>query len=195
MTAQPPSDLTRLLRASSAGDAGSAAATSRLVEIVYDELRALAAGIMRRERSGHTLQPTALVHEAFVRLVDQTGIVWQDRAHFFGIAARTMRQVLVDHARKRHAARRGGGWQRVTLDDAVPPTDADASHVIDLHEALERFAALDARAARVAELKVFGGLTNEEVGHVLEVSPRTVVSDWSMARMWLGRELSGGASA
>jgi RNA polymerase sigma factor (TIGR02999 family) len=193
MTSRPPSDLTRLLRASSAGDAGSAAATSRLVEVVYDELRALAAGIMRRERSDHTLQPTALVHEAFVRLVDQTGIVWQDRAHFFGIAARTMRQVLVDHARKRHAARRGGGWQRVTLDDAVPPADADACHVIDLHQALERFSALDARAAQVAELKVFGGLTNEEVGHVLEVSPRTVVNDWSMARMWLGRELSAGS--
>jgi RNA polymerase sigma factor (TIGR02999 family) len=192
MPSPPPAELTRLLRASSAGDERSAAATSRLVELVYDELRVLAASIMRREREGHTLQPTALVHEAFVRLVGETGIVWQDRAHFFGIAARSMRQVLVDHARKRNAARRGGGWQRVTLDDSARPAGADAYDVIELHETLERFSALDERAARVAELKIFGGLTNEEVGHVLGVSPRTVVSDWSMARMWLGRELRAG---
>jgi len=183
------SDVTRLLQLSRAGGALAAGTTARLVELLYDELRGLASSLMRRERADHTLQPTAVVHEAFVRLVGQSAVDWQDRAHFFGIAARTMRQVLIDHARKHGAERRGGGRQRVTLDDSAPIAGPEGCDVVELHETLERFAALDERAARVAELKVFGGLTNDEIAQVLDVSPRTVVGDWTMARMWLGREL------
>lgn len=184
-----PSDLTGMLQLSRTGGEQAAGTTARLVELLYDELRGLAASLMRRERAGHTLQPTAVVHEAFVRLVGRTEIGWQDRAHFFGIAARTMRQVLIDHARKHNAERRGGGGQKVTLDDSSGLAGATDYDVVELHETLERFTALDERAARVAELKVFGGLTTEEIAEVLEVSPRTVAGDWSMARMWLGREL------
>jgi RNA polymerase sigma factor (TIGR02999 family) len=188
MLPTPPSEVTRLLERSARGE-GEAGASRRLFELVYDELRRLAGSLMRRERGGHTLQPTALVHEAFLRLVGAPNIAWQDRAHFMGIAARAMRQILVDHARRHAAEKRGGGLQRVTLTDAEAVVPGDEIEVLDLHEALERFAALDPRAARVVELRVFGGLSVPEAAHVLEVSPRTVDGDWAVARMWLTREL------
>jgi len=185
-------EVTRLLAELEAGDGDAA---SKIFPIVYDELRGLADGYLRRERSGHTLQPTALVHEAFLRLTGATGIEWQDRAHFMGIAARAMRQILVDHARRHRAAKRGGGLTRVTLSGAEPAAPEEAAEILDLHEALERFAALDRRAAQVVELRVFGGLSVQEVAHLLEVSPRTVDGDWAVARMWLSRELGTGSTS
>jgi RNA polymerase sigma factor (TIGR02999 family) len=187
----PPSssEVTRLLLEQRV--AGDSDASRRLFELVYDELRRLASSLMRRERAEHTLQPTALVHEAFLRLVGAPRIAWQDRAHFMGIAARAMRQILVDHARRHAAAKRGGRLQRVTLSDDAAEAPADEVEVLELHEALERFATLDPRAARVVELRVFGGLSVPEAAHVLEISPRTVDGDWAVARMWLSRELGG----
>jgi RNA polymerase sigma-70 factor, ECF subfamily len=173
----------------------AADATNRLAEALYPELRRLAASLMRRERASHTLQPTALVGEAFVRLVDQTRTEWKDRAHFLGVASRVMRQVLIDHARRHAAAKRGAGIQRVTLNEDV---GADAGELIDvlmLEDALERLAALDARGARVVEMRVFGGSTREEIAEVLDVSTRTVDNDWAMARMWLAREFGRGTSS
>jgi RNA polymerase sigma factor (TIGR02999 family) len=194
MPPTPRSEVTRLLLGRNARGDGGADASRRLFELVYDELRRLAASLMRRERAEHTLQPTALVHEAFLRLVGATHIEWQDRTHFMGIAARAMRQILVDHARRHGAAKRGGGLTRVTLTGAELVASHDAVEILELHEALERFAALDRRAAQVVELRVFGGLSVQETSHLLEVSPRTVDGDWAVARMWLTRELgSGGA--
>jgi len=164
--------------------------TPRLVELMYPELRALAARLMRREREGHTLQPTAIVNEAFLRLVDQGTIEWQDRAHFVGIAARIMRQILVDHARRKRTAKRGGGAPCVTLDEAMVSAPGAAFDLIALDDVLTRFAALDARRSHVAELRVFGGLTAKEIAVELGVSTRTVESDWAVARMWLARELT-----
>jgi RNA polymerase sigma factor (TIGR02999 family) len=175
-----------LLDARSEGGSGP---TARLVEAVYPELRRLAGSLMRRERSGHTLQPTALVGEAFLRLVDQTRIQWQDRAHFLGIAARVMRQILVDHARRHAAHKRGAGTERVTFDESLGHGSEHGVTLLDLHEALERFAAVDPRGAQVVELRVFGGATVEEIAHTLGVSKRTVDTDWAVARMWLAREL------
>ena len=176
-----------LLDARKSADSG---ATDRLVEALYPELHRMAQGLMRRERAGHTLQPTALVGEAFLRLVDQTRIEWQDRAHFLGIAARVMRQVLVDHARRHVAAKRGAEMQRVTFDESLGHGSDRGFEVLELHEALERLATLDPRGAQVVELRVFGGSTIEEVAHVLGVSKRTVDNDWAVARMWLARELT-----
>ncbi len=184
-----PDDFTRILLELDADGADRSEVTHRLLEAMYPELRNLAQNLMRRERSGHTLQPTALVHEAYVKLVDDAKVQWQDRAHFMGIAARAMRQILVDHARRHSAAKRGGGLQRVTLDEAFGPAHERDFEVIALHDALNKFAQVDARAARVVELKVFGGLKIQEIAHVLDVSKRTVDGDWAMARMWLGREL------
>ena len=164
--------------------------TARLVELMYPELRALAARLMRRERAGHTLQPTAIVNEAFLRLVDQGTIEWQDRAHFVGIAARVMRQILVDHARRKRTAKRGGGAASVTLDEAMVSAPGTAFDLIALDDVLTRFAALDARRSQVAELRVFGGLTAKEIAVELGVSTRTVEGDWAVARMWLARELT-----
>jgi RNA polymerase sigma factor (TIGR02999 family) len=159
--------------------------------MVYDELHRIASRAMRRERADHTLQPTALVHEAYVRLVRGDDVAWQDRAHFLGIAAHVMRQVLVDHARKKHAARRGGHAARVTLTEGGLGRPDDAPELLDLHHALERFAAIDERAARVAELRLFAGATVPETAEALGVSKRTVDMDWAAARMWLTRELAG----
>ena len=195
MAPTPRSEVTRLLLERNARGDGGADASRRLFELVYDELRRLAASLMRRERAEHTLQLTELVHEAFLRLTGATGIEWQDRAHFMGIAARAMRQILVDHARRHRAAKRGGGLTRVTLSGAEPAAPEEAAEILDLHEALERFAALDRRAAQVVELRVFGGLSVQEVAHLLEVSPRTVDGDWAVARMWLSRELGTGSTS
>lgn len=164
--------------------------TARLVELMYPELRALAARLMRRERAGHTLQPTAIVNEAFLRLVDQGTIEWQDRAHFVGIAARVMRQILVDHARRKRTAKRGGGAAAVTLDEAMVSAPGTVFDLIALDDVLTKFAALDARRSHVAELRVFGGLTTKEIAAELGVSTRTVEGDWAVARMWLARELT-----
>jgi RNA polymerase sigma-70 factor (ECF subfamily) len=166
----------------------------RAFEIVYGELRKLAGSLMDLERSDHTLEPTALVHEAYARLVDQHSVEWQDRAHFFGIASRAMRQILVDHARKRSAVKRGGDRRRIPLDDHVGGECPPDTRILDLDEAMQRLARLDERAVRVVEMRVFGGLTAEETALVLGVSRRTVQNDWKFAKMWLGRDLAGGDS-
>jgi RNA polymerase sigma-70 factor (ECF subfamily) len=161
-----------------------------LIPQIYPELRQLAARYMRRERRNHTLQPTALVHEAYERLVQQPQIPWQSRAHFYATASQLMRHILVDHARTRQAAKRGGIQHQVTLDDAILSTTDQSVDILALHEALERLAKFDARQSRMIELHFFGGLTFEEIALVLHVSDRTVKRDWSMARAWLKGELS-----
>lgn len=180
-------------------------AAAELLPLVYEELRRLAASYMQGERLDHTLQPTALVHEAYMRMIDPSATtadrpVWKNRAHFIGVAARAMRRVLVDHARGHNAAKRGGAgayagggrvWERVTLDEAIAAGEADATQLLALDEALKRLSEMDARAARVVELRFFGGLTIAEAARVLGVSDSTVEDDWAMARAWLARELSG----
>jgi RNA polymerase sigma factor (TIGR02999 family) len=186
----PTADVTQLLLAWGAGDP---AAGERLLPAVYAELRRQAARAMRRESSEHTLQATALVHEAYLRLVDQRRVVWRGRAHFFGVAAQMMRRILVDHARERHAAKRGGGLRQLTLGDAdaaAAPAAEQGVDVLALHEALERLAALDAEQARLVELRYFGGLSIEETAEARDVSPATVKREWAVARAWLRRELS-----
>ena len=182
----PPGAVTELLVAWSAGDA---AALERLIPLVYDELRRLADRQLAHERGPSTLQPTAVVHEAFLKLVDQKRVTWKNRGHFFAVAAQTMRRLLVDHARRRDAEKRGGAATRVPLDAAdvaAAPKDAD---VIALDQALERLAALDATQAKVVELRYFGGLTLEETAEVLGASPSTVGRAFRLAKAWLYREL------
>lgn len=164
-------------------------AAAELLPLVYDRLRELAAGYMKRERVGHTLQPTALVHEAYFKLIDQRGIEFRDRSHFLAVAARAMRQVLVERARRHNTAKRGDGWARVTLDSAAP-TASDATELLAIHDALERLAERDERLAKVVEMRFFGGLTIEETARALEVSHTTIENDWSIARAWLSRELA-----
>jgi RNA polymerase sigma factor (TIGR02999 family) len=161
-----------------------------LVAVVYDDLRALAQAQLRRERAGHTLQPTALVNEAYLRLFDASANSWESRAHFFGVAARAMRQVLVDYARKRDAAKRGGEMERVTLVTDIAEAGDNATDVIELHIALEKLSAQDEALARLVELRFFGGLTLDEAADVLGVSRRKAAQDWGVARLWLMRELS-----
>ena len=170
---------------------GDASETAELTEVLYGELRRIAAGYLRSENAGHTLQPTALVHEAFLRLSGQH-VQWNDRTHFLAVAANTMRRVLVDHERKRSASKRDGGL-RVTMDESVPDAGGDdrALELLALDDALVRLASLDPRTARVVELRFFGGLGVEETASVLEISPASVKRDWSFARAWLGRELRG----
>jgi RNA polymerase sigma-70 factor (ECF subfamily) len=159
--------------------------------LVYQELRRRAAAYLRRERRGHTLQPTALVHEAYLKLVDQKRAVWQNRAQFFGVASQMMRRLLVDRARARRMAKRSGQWARVTLDDAqraIPPVDVD---VLDLDAALSRLSAFDPRKSQLAELRFFSGLSLEEAGKVLGISIATAERDWQAARAWLFKELGG----
>jgi RNA polymerase sigma factor (TIGR02999 family) len=169
---------------------GDARALDRLMPVVYGEMKRLAASYLRNERAGHTLQPTALAHEAYLRMLAQKNLPWQDRAHFLGIAAQAMRRILVDHARKRNAQRRGGGEVVLPLDESLV---AGVSSVgfDELDRALMDLARLSARQARVVELRYFGGLTIEETAEVLGISPITVKRDWSMARAWLYRELTG----
>lgn len=185
--------VTGLLQAWSAGDSG---ALEALFPIVYDELRQRAGRVLGRERAGHTLQPTALVHEAYLRLVDQQRVRWEGRAQFFAIAARVMRRVLVDHARARLAGKRGAGAQHVTLIDArldasaSAATTDDAIDLLALDNALERLAAFDPRKARLVELRYFAGFSIPEAAEAMEVSQATVIRDWNLARRWLHRELS-----
>jgi len=177
-------DVTALLLAWGEGDAG---ARSRLIDVVYDELRRVARGHLRRERPDHSLAPTALVHEAYLKLVDQRRVRWQNRAHFFAIAAHVMRRILVDHARSRAAAKRGGSMMSLHEDDArTPPLDVD---ILALERALEKLATVDRRQSRLVELRFFAGLTVEETAAAIEVAPITVKRDWALARAWLFREL------
>ena len=168
-------------------DDGSAA--SRLMPLVYDELRALAGSFFNHQRPDHTLQPTALVHEAFVRVVGTPDQDWSGRDHFLAVAAKAMRQILVDHARRHRAAKRGRSWHRVTLDGETIPGREHDLDCLDLDTALEELTKLDARKGQVVTLRFFGGLTNEAVARVLGVSRKTVVEDWTFARAWLGRAL------
>lgn len=180
-------DITRQILAAQRGDA---AALDALFPVVYAELRRLARAALARERGGHTLQPTALVHEAYLRLVAQRAAEVSGRAYFFGLAASMMRRILVNHARDRAAQKRGGGAMAVTLSQADDP-GGPALDVVELHDALEALARLDARQARVVELKFFGGLEIDEIAETVGVSPATVRRDWALARLWLGRELAG----
>lgn len=183
----PVEDITGLLRAWGEGDLG---ARDRLLPLVYRELRRRAAAQLRRERRGYTLQPTDLVHEAYLRLVGQDRTVWQNRGQFFGLASQMMRRILVDRARAQRRGKRSGRWARVTLEEAIGaarPPDVD---VLDLDAALTRLAAFDERKSRIAELRFFGGLSLAEVGEALELSVATVERDWQAARAWLFKTLS-----
>jgi RNA polymerase sigma-70 factor (ECF subfamily) len=168
---------------------GDETAFEKLVPLVYDELRRLARRYMRRERPGHTMQTTALVNEAYLRLVDQSRVNWQNRTHFFAIAAKLMRRVLLDHARRHMRAKRTGGALKVSLDEAAVVSEARAADLIALDDALERLAAVDARKSQVVELRFFGGMSVEQTAEVLNVSPSTVLGDWRMAKAWLRREI------
>lgn len=181
--------VTLLLQDSNLADPGQG---ELLMGLVYDELKRLAAGQMSRERVDHTLQPTALVNEAFLRLVDAEQISWEGRAHFFGTASRAMRQILVDHARRAGAVKRGGQWRRVTLQDDLGPEFNAEFDLFDLHEALEKLTELDPNLGRMIELRFFGGLTLDETAAVMGISRRKVAKDWAFARLWLAEELTGG---
>jgi RNA polymerase sigma factor (TIGR02999 family) len=165
-----------------------------LMPLVYDELRRLAAHRLRHERPDHTLQPTALVHEAYLRLVDQTEVQWQNRAHFFSIAANLMRQILVNHALAHRAAKRGGTALKLTLDEAADLPKKQDVDLVALDEALTRLTALDSQQSRIVELRFFGGLTIEEAAEVLQVSPATVKREWTMGKAWLHCELTKAVS-
>lgn len=184
-----PKNVTELLASLRRGDTES---EEQLMQAVYPELRRLAAQYLRRERAGHTLQPTALVNEAWLRMGGQLGPDCRDRTHFFAMAASIMRHILVDHARRRQSRKRGAGAARVDLDDAVAFTTARPEEVIAIDEALERLAKLDARQARIVEMRFFSGLSVEETAQALELSTKTVKRDWAMARAWLHRELNSG---
>jgi RNA polymerase sigma factor (TIGR02999 family) len=186
MAIPPPQDVSRLLIAWSNGDEE---AHEQLMPLVYEELRRLAHRHLGRERAGHTLQTTALVHEAYLRLIDQKEVRWQNRAHFFAVAAQMMRRILVDYARSRRFAKRGGGAQQVSLDEAMVVSNGRAADVVALDEALNALAEFDVRKSRMVELRFFGGLSIEETAEVLKVSPGTVMRDWTLAKAWLQREL------
>jgi RNA polymerase sigma factor (TIGR02999 family) len=171
---------------------GNQAAASKLIPLVYAELRRLASGYMRRERSDHTLQATALVHEAYLKLVEQRSVDWQSRAHFFGIAAQVMRRILVDHARGHLREKRGGGQRLVPIDEALVFAPEQSLELVKLDQALERLSKLDPRQGKIVELRFFGGLTVEQTAELLGISPKTVKRDWSMAKAWLHGDLKQG---
>jgi len=182
-----PESISQLLLRWSDGDS---LAREKLMPLVYNELRRLARKYLRHERANHTLQPTALVNEAYLRLVDQHSVLWQNRAQFFGLAAKLMRNILVDHARSREAAKRGGQHYSVSVSELDRFSKSSEVDLVVLHEALERLAAYDNQKSRIVELRFFGGLTIEETAKVLGISHATVERDWKMARAWLRRELS-----
>ncbi len=169
---------------------GDSDAAGRLLPLVYEELRARAAAHFRHQPADHTLQPTALVHEAYLKMIDQTAPQWKDRAHFLAVAATAMRQILIDHARASKADKRGGNWQRVAIDGEAAPADMSELDVLALDDALQQLAKVDSRQARITELRFYGGLSVDEVAESLGVSPRTVDIDWKMAKAWLSRALS-----
>ena len=187
VTDDPRPDITQLLqRMGSSGGEGM----DQLLDVVYAELRRQAARYLRRERKNHTLQPTALVNEAFMKLVDQRSVQWQNRAHFFGVAAQAMRRIVIDHARTRQRVKRGGVQQVVTLDEAMIVAESRSIDVLALDEALTRLAALDERQAKIVELRYFAGLSVEETAEVTALSPATIKREWAMARAWLHAELT-----
>jgi RNA polymerase sigma factor (TIGR02999 family) len=173
---------------------GNQGALDDLYPLVYDELHRLARRYMSRERKGHTLQTTALINEAYVRLVDQRNVQWANRSHFFAISAQIMRRILIDHARRHAYAKRGGGAQQVSLDEVANLTSVRGSELLRLDEALKILAEMDPRRSQVVELRYFGGLNNEEIAGVLNVSENTVTRDWNMARAWLYQQLSESAA-
>ena len=187
---QGPAEVTRLLQEWSNGEAR---ALDRLVPQIHSELRKLAASYLRKERPDHTLQPTALVNEAFLKLVDQRAVKWQNRAHFFGIAAQAMRRILVDYARAHTAGKRGAGAPKVPLENGMLAGGTMDIDLLALDEALTRLAALDPQQSRVVELRFFGGLTMDETAEVMRISPATVGREWRMAKSWLFAEIRRGA--
>lgn len=187
MAADTPNDLTQLLHAWRKGDE---AARNQLMSLVYDELRRLAGNYLRRERAGHTLQPTALVHEAYLQLIDQSQVSWESRAHFFGAAARLMRRILVDHARAHNAEKRGGGEERLELNEAIGVPEQKDINLLALDDALSELARIDPQQSQIVELRYFGGLSIEETATVLNISPATIKREWSMAKVWLYRQVS-----
>ena len=181
-----PNEVTQLLISWNEGDQS---AIDRLIPLVSAELRRLARNYMARENPGHTLQTSALINEAYIRLVDQQNVSWQNRNHFFAVAAQVMRHILIDHARRRCYAKRGGGARKVSLDDADAMTDRRAEELVALDEALNELAALDPRKSRIIELRFFGGLTIGETADALGISPITVTREWRTVRAWLRREI------
>ncbi len=177
-----------LSRVAAGGDEANA---ERLMSAVYDQLHRLAASMLRNESPGHTLQPTALVNEAYLKLVDQDRVNWQGKTHFFAIGAKMMRRILVDHARSKKRQKRGGGMHRIALGDDIQISQGNDEDVLAIEEALQKLAQQDARQAQIVELRFFGGLTVEEVAEVLQVSKRTVEAEWTLLRAWMRRELSG----
>jgi RNA polymerase sigma factor (TIGR02999 family) len=188
---EPSHDVTQILRDWSGGDEN---ASAKLMPLVYEELRRLARNYLARERGDHTLQATALVHEAYLRLVDERQLTWKDRAHFYGIAARLMRRILVDHARAHNAAKRGGLEQKLSLDETRELAAKGEVDLVELNRALEDFARDYPRKSEVVELKFFGGLDAKEISEVLQVSQKTVLRDWNFAKLWLCRALSQNAA-
>jgi len=184
---EPSHEITQLLVAWSDGDQ---VALTKLIPLVESELRRLARTYMSRERIDHTLQTTALINEAYVKLINASDVKWQNRAHFFGIAARVMRRVLVDFARQRNFRKRGGGSHQISFDEALAISDADHPDLLALDEALTALAKVDDRKARIVEMRFFGGLTEKETAAALDVSPETVRRDWRLAKAWLLRQLS-----
>ncbi|PYX32887.1 MAG: RNA polymerase subunit sigma-70 [Acidobacteria bacterium] len=181
-----PTDVTLLLKQLSAGDHD---AVDQLVPVLYNELRRLAAYYLRQERSNHTLQATALVHEAYLRLVDQRAVEWKNRSHFFGVAAQVMRRILLDYARSHQAVKRGGPSPKISLDDAMVYGEDQTGQLVALDELLTRLSSMDPQQGRIVELRFFGGMSVEETAELLGISPRTVKRDWAMAKSWLSREL------
>jgi RNA polymerase sigma factor (TIGR02999 family) len=190
MKNDPPRQEHEITQLLAAWREGNQSALDELYPLVYDELHRLARRYMSRERKGHTLQTTALINEAYVRLVDQKNVHWANRSHFFAISAQIMRRILIDHARRHAYAKRGGGARQVSLDETATMTQGDFSEFLRLDEALKSLAQLDPRRSQVVELRYFGGLNNEEIAGVLNISENTVIRDWNMARAWLHRQLT-----
>jgi len=191
MTEIDSQQITRLLVEWGNGDQS---ALEKLMPLVYDELRRMARRFLRRQSAGHTFQSTELIHEAYLKLAKNGGQSWQNRAHFFGVAAQAMRHILVDYARSKHSRKRGGWQEKVTFDESFAVSTPNSEEFLRLEEAMKQLAVLDARKCRVVELKYFGGLTTEEIAEILKVSPETVKRDWRFSRSWLLHELSGNSS-
>ena len=191
MPGESPADVTQLLTNWSKGDRS---ALEQLMPLVYGELRRLASSYLRRERPDHTLQSTALVHEAFMRLINQRDVEWKSRAHFYGIAAQMIRRILVDYARSQNAEKRGSGAIKLELDDALAVPQESGLDVVGLNDALERLAVFDERQSRIVELRFFAGLSIEETAEVMHLSPASIKREWTSARAWLFRELQGNAA-
>lgn len=185
---ESPGEVTQLLAGLRQGDAG---AGDRLLPLVYAELRQLAGKYMRGERQNHTLQPTALVNEAYLQMMGGRAGDWQSRAHFIGVAARTMRHLLVDHARAQRAEKRGGGLEAITINEELAGGTDRAIDILELHQALEKLAERDPKQVQIVEMRFFGGLNNEEIAEILQVSARTVIREWNIARAWLFGQLQG----